>query len=132
MFLQELNNKERNDFLELATYAMEVDGELHSSEINIINTFRLEMGKENYKVEGKELKFLLKRFDMSTKKIKKIVLIELFGVLLADGVYDEFEKNFVDEVIKVWNIKKREISKIQNWVEDFNDLVSEGYNFIND
>lgn len=132
MFLQELNNRERNDFLELATYAMKVDGELHSAEINIINTFRLEMNKENYEVEGKELIFLLKRFDMSTKKIKKIVLIELFGVLLADGIYDEFEKSFIDEVIKVWNIKKREISKIQNWVEDFNDLVSEGYEFIND
>jgi hypothetical protein len=130
MFLQELNDKEQRDFLELATYAMKVDGDLHDNEINIINTFRLEMGKEDYNVVDKELDYLLKSFRASTKKVKKVVLIELFGVILADGVYGDFEKEFVEEITKIWEMKKRDISKIQNWVEDFNELVSEGYEYI--
>lgn len=130
MFLQELNEREQKDFLELATYAMKVDGDLHVNEINIINTFRLEMSKEDYVVTDKNVNEILKGFRMSTKKVKKIILMELFGVILADGVYEEFEQKLIEEIMKVWELKKRDISRIQNWVVDFNELVNEGYEYI--
>ncbi|MTI71447.1 MAG: hypothetical protein FH751_14470 [Firmicutes bacterium] len=130
MFLQELNDIQRKNFLELAVYGMKVNEELHESQKNIINTFRLEMCIEDYVIKNKPIKDIITEFQGSKKSIKKIVLIELFGVLLTDGAFDDKESDLVNLCAKKWNFRDSEIKKMRRWVQDFNDLLVEGYEYI--
>ena len=129
MFLQELNEGHRRNFLELAVYGMKVNGELHESQKNIINTFRLEMELEEYELKNKSVKEILLAFKSSGKSTQKIVFTELFG-LLTDGEFDDKEKELVRIFAKEWNFRESEINRIRRWVQDFNDLLTEGYEYI--
>lgn len=130
MFLQELNEMERKKFLELAVHGMKVNNELHESQLEIIDTFKLEMGLEAYEVTDTNIDDILSFFVDSTKSVKKIVFIELFGVLLSDGVFDDMEKELVQLCSNKWSFHNSEINKMKRWVKDFNDLLSEGYEYI--
>ena len=56
MFLNLLNEKEGKNFLELATIAMNVDGEVEEQERNVFSTYRFELGLNDYKIQNKEYK----------------------------------------------------------------------------
>ncbi len=132
MFLKELNKKERENFLELANYVIKVDGEVSAVETNIFENYVAEMKlyKEEYKLKNKDIDEVIKEFNASTKKKKKIVLIELFGIILCNNDYHEEEKKLVEKIQKEWNFRDYEINKCKRWVEDFNDLLEEAYIFI--
>lgn len=130
MFLDGLNDKEKEKFLELAHLAIQVDGQIKESELNMFDMFKREMGKTEYIIKHENLDSLVMFFDMQTKKSKKIVLFELAGALLSDDEYDEAEEKWFIDIGKKWGFRDSELKKIVRWVEDFNDLLKEGLNFI--
>lgn len=131
MFLNMLNSKESKDFLELAHIAMNVDGEVKESEKAILHTYRIETGLQDYEIIGKEYNKLITAFQASTKKVKKAIIIELAGVLDADENVDDNEIKWIEKLGADWGFRDTEIRKMVRWVEDFNDLLKEGYDYIN-
>ena len=131
MFLNLLNIKERMDFLELASIAMKVNGVIKESEENVFNTYRMETGLLDYELKNKEYKYLIQSFQASTKKIKKAIIIELAGVLDADENIDESEQKWIIELGKSWGFRDTEIKRMVRWTQDLNDLLNEGYSYIN-
>lgn len=132
MFLQELNERERKNFLELAYYVMKVDGTIDPKELNIFNNFRAEMflSEDSYAIKNKELKTIITELNASRKSIKKIILIELMGIVLSNDEYHEKEADVIEEIKKAWNLRDYEVKKTKRWVEDFNDMLKEAYMFI--
>lgn len=131
MFLNLLDKKERMDFLELAAIAMQVNGVVEESEENVFNTYKAETGLLDYELKNKEYKSLVQSFQASTKKIKKAIIIELVGVLDADENIDDNEQKWITELGKEWGFRDTEIKRMVRWTQDFNDLLNEGYNYIN-
>lgn len=131
MFLNLLNKKERMDFLELASIAMKVNGVIKESEEKVFNTYRAETGLLDYELKNKDYNTLVQAFRASTKKIKKVIVIELAGVLDADDNVDENEQKWIAELGKAWDFRDTEIKKMVRWTQDLNDLLNEGYNYIN-
>lgn len=132
MFLDELNVKERKNFLELAYYAMNVDGKVWDEELEVFNNFRAEarLSEEDYSIQNKDIDLIIREFQSSTKKIKKAVLFELFGIILSNDEYHENQEGLVNKLIEKWNFRNYHANKIRRWVEDFNDMLLEAYMFI--
>ncbi|NFO04186.1 hypothetical protein FDB23_08705 [Clostridium botulinum] len=131
MFLNMLNQRECKDFLELAAIAMNVNGTIKESESSVFQTYRMETGLQDYKLIGKDYSKLVTSFQASTKKVKRAIIIELAGVLDADDTVDENEQKWIEKLGNDWGFRNTEIRKMVRWVQDFNDLLQEGYRYIN-
>ena len=131
MFLNLLNEKEQKNFLELASIAMKVNGTVKASEEAVFNTYKMEMGIDGYVVQNKELKELVTAFQASNKKVKRAIIIELAGVLDADEEIDSNEESWIMKLGNDWGFRDSEIRKMVRWTQDFNDLLAEGYEYIN-
>lgn len=127
MFLQELNLKEKKNFLELAYQAISVDGKHDEEELNMFNNFRAEMNlsEEEYEIVKKPLKNIIMDFNSSKKRIRKAVMYEIFGIILANKEYHKAEEEMIETLQKEWGFRDYDVKKIKRWVEDFNDLLSE-------
>ena len=130
MFLNMLNEKEQRNFLELAYKAMESDGIIKEEEVNVFEMLKREVGMTDYKVKHLPEEQLIREFDMSTKKVKKAVIVELGGILDADEVVEKEEENWLLTVGEKWGFRAAEIRRLLRWVQDFNDLLAEGYEYI--
>ena len=130
MFLNLLNEKEGKNFLELASIAMSINGEIKESEQAVVNTFRMELGLPDYSIENKEYKDIVTAFQASTKKVKKAIVIEVAGVLDADEVIDEDEQKWIEKLGEDLSFRESEIKKMVRWTQDFNDLLKEAYDYI--
>lgn len=131
MFLNLLNEKEGKNFLELAKIAMMVNGIAKESEMVVFKTFRTELGLPDYELKGKELDPIITEFQSSTKRAKKVVMLELGGMLDADEEFDDNEKAWFNKVGSQLGFRESELKKMMRWVFDFNDLVGEAITFIN-
>ena len=132
MYLSELNIGEKKNFLELAKHAMGLNGEDKEEELEVFTSFIHECGLPSYDLQKQDnIESVIKVLAKSEIKMKRIVLIELFGVLLADGDVCEAEEDFMAKLANAFNIESYEYKRYQRWVEAMNDIVSEGYNLIN-
>lgn len=131
MYLSELNIGEKKNFLELAKYAMSLNGEYKEEELEIYNSFVHECGFESYQtVKQQDIESVIKVLIKAKEKSKRIVLVELFGILLADNEVCEDEQVFIDNLASSFEIDRYETKRYQRWVEAMNDLVNEGYSLI--
>lgn len=131
MFLTMLNEKERKNFLELAHIAMNLSDDDKKEEVAVVHSFRREMELDDYEIVNKSLEDLIMAFNSSVKKVKRVVVIELAGVLDADEEIDDKEKNWINKLGKDLGFREAELRKLIRWTQDFNDLLQEGYNYIN-
>lgn len=131
MYLDLLEKQEQKDFLELARYSMGLNGEYKDEEEAVLKGYKYECQLVNYEAYRQEdIKKIILTLRGSTKKVKKIILVELFGILLADGEVCDNEAKFVDMLSDEFRIKEYEVARIQRWVEAMNDIVQEGYELI--
>lgn len=132
MYLSELNIGEKKNFLEITKYAMGLNGEYKEEELEVFVSFAYECGLSSYNLQKQDsIESVIKVLAKSETKMKRIVLIELFGVLLADGEVCEKEERFMAKLANAFNIESYEYKRYQRWVEAMNDIVREGYNLIN-
>lgn len=131
MFLNLLNQNEGENFLELAEIAMKVNGVKKESERSVVQTYKNEMSLKDYNITGKKYDSIIKLFKSSEKRKKRAIIIELAGVLDADGEIDKGEHDWIIGLGTDLNFRDSEIRKMVRWVEDFNDLLEEGYRYIN-
>lgn len=130
MFLNILSSQEKLYFIELAYQAMKVNGEIQEREQSIYNAFLVETGLSEYKLQNKPLSEVVTYFAGSTKKVQKAILVELMSILIADQNLDRDEKGFLDKAATEWNIRDTEVRRMTRWVEDFNELLAEGFAYI--
>lgn len=117
--------------MELASIVMKLDGKIGESENAVFNTYKFELGLQEYEVKNLELESLVTAFQASNKKVKRAILIELAGVMDADEVIDKNEENWILKLGMDWGFRDTEIKKMIRWTQDFNDLLKEGYDYIN-
>lgn len=132
MFLNELNDKEKKNFLELAYHAMRADETIDPKEHEMFQNFRAEvrLSEADYPLTNKPLNLIIADFQAAKKRTRKIVMFELWGIILADDAYAESERKLINELAAAWNFKQFEVTKIKRWVQDFNEMLGEAYRFL--
>ena len=112
MFLGRLSEKEKNAFLSLSVHASNSNGVFAEEEKMMIREYCKEMEIPFFEVEKTiPLDKVVELFKESELSIKKIVLLEILGLLYSDGVVDDSEKKFVNEYAKKIGLTKEDVEK---------------------
>lgn len=99
MFLSELKDEQKDLFLDLGIHLSMSDGEFSDTEKNTIRQMCREMGIDERLEENVEFDIALNRLsENATVREKRIVLLEIAGIVMADGVYSPEEKATVENI----------------------------------
>ncbi|GGP64142.1 hypothetical protein GCM10009347_32610 [Shewanella algicola] len=131
MYLSELSVAERKNFLELAYCTMGLNGTYKEQEKAIFESFTHECGMPSYQLKKQDdIDGVIKLLTRSEVKNRRIILVELFGIVLADNEFCESETEFMLKLAAAFDIAEFELKRLQRWVEAMNDLVHEGFSLI--
>lgn len=118
MYLNLLSKAEKELFLQACLHISSVDGSFSDDEKNVITQLCQEMQIPASFVQTKDLDIVLGELRMtSSMRSKKVILFELAGVVMADGVYDDLEKNLMYQMAE-----KMELSS--DFVDEAIDKIS--------
>lgn len=132
MFLNSLSRQEREYFLELAHHVMGIDGIHQEEEQNIFNSYKYECQMIDYEVsEQNNILQIIEHFKQSTDQIKRIIIIELLGIVLVDGEFCESEQKFIRELTEHFGIDENDLATFHKWAATMNQIVDVGYKLIN-
>ncbi|BDY05509.1 TerB family tellurite resistance protein [Ferrimonas sp. YFM] len=132
MFLNLLPKKERQHFLNLARYAMGLNGEFKSEELEIYNSFVHECDLHGYQAKSgnKQVAESIEALASGSPGHRKAVMIELCGIMLADSAICDHERAFIHRLSEAFELEDFEVRRIERWVAAMNDLVAEGYQMV--
>lgn len=95
MFTNLFNNEEKEKFLELIFKIAHCDGDYAEEEEELINNYKIELNISDIK-DTASIDELVIYFGRKSDKIKKIVLFELYGMMMADANIADEEKHILD------------------------------------
>lgn len=130
MFLVELNEHERKIFLELAYHAMSSDGQIQSEEQEVFQSYAYECEMPEYRTENVELPALIASAKNFTKRKRRILMLELWGMILADDQIEESEAQWMDQISQEMGFNSAQGRRIRRWAKDFLDIIGDGYRLI--
>lgn len=122
MFLAELQQEEREAFLELAALIAKIDGNVSIYETSVLSKYQKEMELEDYEIKGLAIEEILKIFK--SDRSKNIVLTELFQLIYADGVFQDEESQIVDIIKNHFGFNTSEFTSLKDWVDKIKELKS--------
>ena len=123
MFLDILNNEEKELFLDLAIKAAEANGEVAKEEKEMLHAFAYEMKIKSRFTSTKSLADVLNVFkEKSSKRSMRIVAFELIGILFADSEFDDAEKAFLSDVTNVLEIPESIINEMLSEITDYSAI----------
>jgi tellurite resistance protein len=120
MFLAELNQEEKQAFLELAELIASVDGNRSIFENTILTKYKKEMGLSTYKNRGLAIEEILIVFK--TERSKNIVLAELLKLIYSDGVFSDHESESIRLIKAHFGFNPDEYGSFKDWIEKIREL----------
>lgn len=98
MFLNKLSKKEKEAFISLSIHVSNSNGVFADEEKVMIQDYCKEMELPLFDADSaKPMDEVVAVFIESDLHIKKIVLLETLGLVYSDGLYDDAEKEFIEE-----------------------------------
>ncbi|MCM1251669.1 MAG: TerB family tellurite resistance protein [Clostridium sp.] len=131
MFLFELKNTQKELFLDLSIYLSMSDGEFADSEKNIILQMCKEMGiKERFTPVVNFDDALNQLAENATIREKRIILLEIVGVILVDGVFAPEEESIMRKISNSLAIDYSQCEKAISIVQDLYKVYSKVGSFL--
>lgn len=126
MFLNQLTPLEKEAFVSLGVNAAKANGEFATEERAMIKEYCKEMEIPFFDAEeAKTADDIESVFKTSTESHKRIALFELLGLMVADGSYDNMEKDFVLDFATKVGLSENDIYKLYELLKKYLDLVKE-------
>lgn len=130
MFLMQLENQEKFEFLRLAHYIAHIDGDFRIDEAEMIRDYCCEMGVSDvaFDAVGFDLEQTLEKF--SSQKSQKILLLELLTLVHADDRFDLYEHKLIDKITCYFKIDANLVNLYSQWGKALSALKTQGQGFI--
>ena len=124
MFLQSLSNNERHLFLDMELYMSKIDGCFSEEEKRIIDMHAAEMhiDHNNYTPEH-SVDYVRSHIKQLADAKKRICFFEIIAVALSDGVYDENERELINNLTIAFGFNEKDL---ENVIEAIN-MLKAGY-----
>ena len=120
MFLDRLNNKEKEMFLDLAVYAAQANGVVEEAEKEAIMGYCKEMGVPFYDISKLHpFQEITDFFSALTKEKKRIVVFEIMGLCATDGETDEVESAFINKFADDIGLPEDVFETLQRDIEEY-------------
>ncbi len=129
MFLQVMNNEEKEKFLELVYKIANIDGEYAQEEEELINNYKLELGLSEISDTGK-VEELVEYFAPKNETLKKIVMFEVVGLLNADDKIEKEEEDLLKLMTEKFCFTDDMTKKIQSVAEELQRVYDSIYDLI--
>ena len=125
MYLNYLEENEKIAFLKLAHMIADSDDKFCKNEKIVINSYCLEMGIDDIKVDLNEnLNLICSEFILSGTK--KIVILELMSIINANGIFKESEKKIINELLQTFQLDREFLNEVQEWSKALINLIEQG------
>ena len=129
MFLNNLKNKQKKLFIQLAIKAAEANGIVELEEKNMLKSFAIEMNiPPVYNTENNLETILNELVSISSEQELKIILFEILGIVVSDGVFDDDEKNIVKNIVERCkldtNIVDEMLNALYEYINVYKKIVS--------
>lgn len=129
MFLNNLNNKQKKLFIQLAIKAAEANGIVELEEKNMLKSFAIEMNiPPVYNTENNLETILNELVSISSEQELKIILFEILEIVVSDGVFDDDEKNIVKNIVERCkldtNIVDEMLNALYEYINVYKKIVS--------
>ena len=126
MFLNQLSNHEKEAFISLSIHAAKANGIFEEEERILIEEYCREMAIEKPDLKSTmTLEEVEVVFSKSEHHIKKIVLLEIFGLVYSDGQYDSEEKGFINDFVQEIGLGTEEAEKLQKLIIKYLEVLKE-------
>ena len=112
MFVNLFDQEEKEKFLELIYKMASCDGVYAEEEKELLNNYKIEFGIEQIQ-DTLSVQELVKYFAKKTDEKKRIVLFELYGMVLADDEIGKREKDLFEEIKKTFGMNTAVYDKIE-------------------
>lgn len=107
MFLNSLNDKQKNLFQQLAIKAAESNGVVALEEKNMLKCFAIEMNIDPFYSTDISMDDLLNEIiENSNEQVLRIFTFETLAIMISDSEFDDEEKKFVDVIVSKFGITK--------------------------
>lgn len=119
MFLNLLQERNKEAFLALTVHASLANGIFAEEEKDMIYAYCHEMNmKEQIPSELKDFEQIIDLLaDQADDVEKKIIIMEILGLIKADGIYDEQEKRFMEKLTEGLKVDKEVLGKFDSLLE---------------
>lgn len=131
MFLSELKNAQKELFLDLCIHLSMCDGDFSNSEKNTILQMCKEMEINERFTPGVVFDDALSQLaENASVREKRIILIEIAGIILADNVFASEEKNSLKKISDSLEIDYSQCEKVISMVQDLYVVYSKIGSFL--
>lgn len=127
MFLSTLNQDDKSKFMEFIYLVANCDDDFVDEEKEIVNNYQIELGLNKIPSTGISLDDIIDYFSSRDDAIKKILLFELYGLILSDNVISDGEKNIIKKIDNKFGLNKEKMKEIKSLVSKLQDVYDEIY-----
>lgn len=126
MFLNRLELIEKEAFVSLAVKAAEANGHVADEEYQMIEEYCKEMGIAFFDAKNvKSIEEVISIYSGSSEQNKKIAVLEIIGLMFADGGYDDVEKAFVNKFAEGIGVSQDSVQKCEDALGKYIDMSRE-------
>ena len=126
MFLNRLDFVEKEAFISLAVKAAESNGYIADEEYQMIEDYCKEMGIAFFDSKNlKPMEDVIRIYSEADDQNKRVAVLEIVGLMYADGGYDSKEKEFVDDFANKIGVTQDEVRKIEDTVMKYVGITRE-------
>lgn len=125
MYLHLLSETNKASFMAIARAVCAADGNFSDSERFMLEVYAKEMGLPSIESTIEETKAITTLAEIGTDQEKRIVVMELMGLSLADSDFSAEERAFLQTIVEKFNISEEFVSQCENAVGRYLDLQNE-------
>ena len=132
MFLKYLKEENKKCFLKLCVHAALANEVFATEEQRMIEEYCQEMNiPKDIPDTSESFEKVLQDIANNTNDMEKnIIVLEILGLIKADGMYDDKEKEFMEKLVKEIGVKEELLSKLNSLLEIYSTVCKEIYTTI--
>jgi tellurite resistance protein len=126
MFLNQLSEKEKEAFISLSVHVSNSNGIFADEEKVMIQEYSKEMEIPEFDTnEAKSIDEIINVFKSSELHIKKVIMLEVLGLVYSDGFYDAEEENFIKKFSNDIGLADEIVESLTVAIKKYSDALKE-------
>lgn len=126
MFLNQLSYQEKKMFLDLSVHVAKANDVLTAEEKAMISEYCTEMQLPPIELyETEPLETVTSYFALADEHVKKIILLEIFGLVYSDGSFDKDETLLVKAFAEGIGVNKETYNNLHKAIKDYYAVCKE-------
>ena len=126
MFLNQLSEKEKEAFISLSVHVSNSNGIFADEEKVMIQEYSKEMEIPEFDTnEAKSIDEIINVFKSSELHIKKVIMLEVLGLVYSDGFYDAEEENFIKKFSDDIGLADEIVESLTVAIKKYSDALKE-------